>query len=89
MSFQVIWAPEAERRLTQVWLNNPAARALISAASHQIDVALANDPEEVGESRPEGRRIVHVAPLGAIYRVDHDTRIVTVTTLWYFEHRAR
>ena len=85
MNFRVIWRREAERRLTEIWLNHPTARAAVTVASDLIDRLLASDPESAGESRPNGRRILISAPLGVLFRVDPAAHEVRVTTVWYFE----
>jgi hypothetical protein len=85
MNFRVLYRPEAGRRPTEAWLNHSTARAAITAASDLIDRLLASDPENAGESRPNGRRIPLSAPLGVLFRVDPVAREVWVTTVWYFE----
>ena len=81
MNFQVIWVREAERQLTRLWLNHPGDRTAITAASHEIDRLLADDPENAGESRDGQDRILIVAPLVVYFRLDAANRIVRVGTV--------
>lgn len=84
MNYTVIWKPEADRRLADIWLN-AADRAAVTAAAHQIDQKLRRDPENEGESRDKGRRIQLVAPLGVLYRVAPDDRLVNVVAVWAYK----
>lgn len=83
MRYSVIWLPDAERELTDLWLNAPDRRA-VTQASHAIDKRLENDPDTAGESRPNGRRIFFASPLGVTFRVDEATRQVQVLHVWRF-----
>ena len=81
MSWKVVWKPEAERRLTATWLGS-RRRYAITAAARELDAALVVDPENMGESREENRRVVFVEPLGARIELDHVTHTVSVLTIW-------
>jgi plasmid stabilization system protein ParE len=81
MNFQVIWVREAERQLTRLWVDYPGDRNAITAASHEIDRLLADDPGNAGESRDGEDRILIVAPLVVYFRVDAANRIVRVGTV--------
>ncbi len=83
MKFTVVYAPEAERRLIELWLDSAARRA-VTAAADVIDEILASNPMEVGESRPEGMRILFMEPLAVIFRVQGEDRKVIVTEVWRF-----
>jgi hypothetical protein len=84
MSYQVFWVTEAEEELAAIWLDADDRNAIATAA-HVIDIALRLDPETVGESRGEGRRIFWEPPLGVIFIVSSDDRIVSVLNVWRFE----
>jgi hypothetical protein len=88
MSYRVIWVPEAEEELAAIWLDADD-RNVITTAAHVIDSTLRLDPEVVGESRGEGRRIFWETPLGVIFVVSPDDRIVSVLNVWRFETRRR
>jgi hypothetical protein len=84
MSYTVVWKPEAERRLAQLWLD-AADRNAVTQAAHQIDQRLRIGPEDAGESRPGGRRLLLVSPLGVLFRVIPQDRLVRVLTVWQFQ----
>lgn len=87
MSFTVVWKPEAERRLAEIW-TDAADRNAVTRAAGIIDRALGDDPESLGESRNEGRRVLLEPPLGVIYRVSPADRMVTVVAVWTYERRS-
>lgn len=83
MTYAVAWLPDAEQELAAIYMNasDPSA---ISQASNLIDYRLARNPAQEGESRPNGRRILLVSPLGVIFRVSEDDRLVTVSHVWTY-----
>jgi hypothetical protein len=82
--FTVRWTRAALDRLTAIWLRvDSGQRRAITAATHAIDGRLRSDPLNEGESRSGGRRVLLVAPLGVAFRVDAQTRTVTVLQAWY------
>jgi plasmid stabilization system protein ParE len=83
MRYTVVWKPEAQRRLANLWLN-AADRRAVTAAADAIDKKLLTDPGTQGESRPGGRRILMESPLGVLFKVSEQDRIVTVLTVWRF-----
>jgi hypothetical protein len=54
----------------------------MTEAANQIDVWLKHAPDQVGESRPENRRILLEPPLGVIYEIEEMDRIVNVLQVW-------
>jgi len=88
--FSVEWLQSALDNLAELWANSDsAARQVLNAACNEMDPRLARDPNNEGESRPQGRRITFVAPLAAIFRVDPVQRIVTVIRIYRFRRRSR
>lgn len=86
MTFRVEWIDTALKELASMWLAaNSRTRKRITKAAHEIDLQLAQDPLQVGESRPRGRRVLFEAPLGVTYRVDNG--VVTVLHVWRFRER--
>ena len=83
MKWTVVWVPIVERKLTRLWLR-AADRTAIRAAADQIDRRLSSNPEETGESRTAGQRIVHEAPLGAVFQVSPADRLVQVIDIWWY-----
>jgi hypothetical protein len=55
MNYRVRWIPSAEQDLARLWLN-AADRNAVSRGAHLIDRELERDPDNAGESRPNGRR---------------------------------
>jgi mRNA-degrading endonuclease RelE of RelBE toxin-antitoxin system len=83
MKYTVDWLPAAEQELTELWLS-AADRDAITRASHRMDQRLRADPQNEGESRADGRRILFDAPLGIIYRVLANEHRVVVSHVWKF-----
>ncbi len=50
MKYSVIWLPSAEDDLATIWTNAPN-RDAVSNAARQIDIQLATNPQDAGESR--------------------------------------
>lgn len=79
--FRVSWSRRAINQLAAIW-TNATDRNAVAAASHAIDQALENDPENEGESRPNNRRVTYALPLGVRFRVDAAQRRVRVLVCW-------
>ena len=88
MKYTVLWKPEGERRLTELWTYS-LDRTAITAAANKIDWRLRIDPDQVGESRGEDRRLLIELPLGVTFRVLTAERIVHVTTVWQIQRRQQ
>jgi len=84
MRFTVIWTATAEQSLTDIWLA-AEDRQLVADAANAIDGQLQFDPEQQGESRESGRRILLASPLAAKFRVFPEDRIVRVLHVWRFD----
>jgi hypothetical protein len=54
----------------------------ITQALHLLDTTLSHDPQEKGESRAYGERMIIVDPLTATFEVHEDERIVFVLRLF-------
>ena len=86
--YTVQWARSALDKLAKEWINaDSTGRWAITHAIGQIDDELQLAPHHVGESRPTGRRIIFVAPLGVVYKVISEDRIVHVLDVWRFQTR--
>jgi len=83
MSWKVVWKPEAERRLTSIWLSD-RMRQRITDATHEIDAVLATDPLNAGESRDGNDRVLFAKPLGALVEVLQDMHMVNVLEVWRY-----
>jgi plasmid stabilization system protein ParE len=88
MNFTVVWKPEAERRLANIWTDSTDRNAVTRSAG-VIDRALKDHPENLGESRGKGRRVFLEAPLGVVFQVSSADRMVTVLTVWDYERRSQ
>jgi hypothetical protein len=75
--------------LAKLWTQaDSIKRRAITVASHDIDKRLSADPFGTGESRPGGRRILLIAPLGVTFRVETDGQTVSVLRVWLFRKRG-
>ena len=81
MKYTVIWKPEAERQLATIWTQS-ANRNIVTESASTIDKTLGAKPDEAGESREEGFRILFEPPLGVIYSFSADDRRVSVVAVW-------
>jgi hypothetical protein len=77
MNWEVFWQAMAEQRLADLWLNSPN-RQEITEAADEIDRLLRRDPLNQGESRDPPQRILFVASLCVLYRVDEAAHAVYV-----------
>ena len=78
MTYSIRWSRRATNELADVWLNNPADRDQIVQATATADHVLAENPEDEGESRDEGKRVMFLSPLVIYYSVDSARQIVRV-----------
>ena len=83
MRFTVLWTPDAEKDLADIWIEAPDRRA-ISTAANAIDASLAERPESFGESRDQNVRVAFMWPLGIEFEVLSEDRIVYVLSVWSF-----
>jgi hypothetical protein len=57
-------------------------REAITNVARALDRRLARNPMEQGESRPNGLRIAFELPLGVLYEIREDQRLVQVVAVW-------
>jgi hypothetical protein len=81
MKYTVVWKPEAERRLAELWMASDDPERFADAAN-LIERELAHSPESVGEQRIGSIRVVVVPPVGVHFRVNSGDRQVLVLTVW-------
>lgn len=87
--FRVRWKRSAVNELANLWLHaDSAQRQAITSASHAIEQQLQADPNAESESRPNGRRICLVAPLGITFRIESDGQTVWILRVWFFRQRS-
>ncbi len=89
MKYQIVWLQSALDELTEIWTNaSSQLRKAVTKASHAVDVELLANPEDKGESRPNGRRVEFFPPLGVTYRVNIQDGIVVILHVWCFRHHG-
>jgi len=82
--FRVEYLQTVLSSMAAIWvLADPHTRRAIAAAADQIDRILERDPHNAGESRPGGRRILIVLPVGVIFWFGPDGQTVTVIDFWF------
>jgi hypothetical protein len=87
MNYDIVWDIKAYRKLEQIWDEATPIGPAVDAFD-EIERRLRLTPTEEGESRAQGRRILHVAPLGIIFRVNDRLKEVHVLDVWMFDvHR--
>jgi hypothetical protein len=88
--FRLHWLQTALDQLMTIWMpaDSPLRKA-ITTATQQIDQQLQSDPYGQSESRPQGRRILLVSPLGVLFRIEADGLTVTVLRVWVFRKRGK
>ncbi len=81
--FRVQWDQTALNERVTIWMAaDSALRQRITACSHAIEQELRINPQEKGESRPEGERIIFPFPLGLLYEIDTEAFVVRVMHVW-------
>ena len=85
MSYDIVWDVSAYQRLEKFVRDAPIGPAV--DAFDEIERLLRKLPEQEGESRAGGRRILIVAPLGVIFRVHERLKEVHVLDVWKFPQR--
>ena len=86
MNYDIVWDVAAYRKLQRIWDEAMPIGPAVDAFD-EIERQLSESPEQAGESRPRGRRIVIVAPLGVIFRVNQRIREVHILDVWAFPRR--
>lgn len=86
--FQVRWKQSALDELAELWIQaDSATRKIITAATNQLDQELAQDPQNVGESRSGFERICFLFPLGIRFEVDNQQAKVQVLQVWSYRKK--
>jgi hypothetical protein len=77
MNFRVEWLQSVEADLQTLWQRTEEIDALTGYAE-QIDKILARNPMDQGESRSQGIRVWIRRPLGVLYHVDDNIKLVRI-----------
>jgi len=80
MRYTVQWRRTAEAALADIWLC-ATDRQAVTRATHEVDRELAMSPETKGLDF-YGDRLLLIAPLHVVFRVEPDDRRVTVLNVW-------
>jgi hypothetical protein len=75
--------------LAALWLEAPADRAAITAATALTDRLLQENPQEQGESREGNERILFAPPLVVNFTVNEARRTVRVVNLRHLKRHGR
>jgi hypothetical protein len=83
--FSIYRSEESLSPLRMAWeMGDAALREAIMRATLHVDEQLGQDPQEQGESREGGARIVFQAPVAVLFEVDADKKLVTVLRSWAY-----
>jgi hypothetical protein len=86
VSYRVIFKPQVDRDLVDLWLESDHQRAMTEAIDRLVR-QLVRDPLQVGESRGPQRRIALEWPVGIEFEIDDVAREVRIYRLWTFRAR--
>jgi hypothetical protein len=77
--YKLRWRKSVSRMLLDrcARAERPLRDAIFNAMA-EVEESLRNEPEFVGESRDDGKRILIVNPLLITYKIDHRNRIVYI-----------
>lgn len=81
MRWTVVWMASAERKLAELWTDSEKRQAITDAVD-AIESRLRTRPLEEGEQRAPPFRVTYQEPVGLLFAVAPDDRLVTVVRLW-------
>ncbi len=83
MKFTVGWKDGAEDEVAELWMSSALIdRATISSAVDEIERVLSIDPQQAGESRGDGCRLLLCENLACLFEVREQDCFVTVLRIW-------
>jgi hypothetical protein len=88
MDWAVLWSSDADDKLAALWMDE-SIRADVTKSANEIDRRLRSNPNIEGESRPNSRRVLFVAPLAVTFEVLPNHRVVRVLDVWRYARRHR
>ncbi len=87
--FNIYRSQEAVTPLREVWEQaDDDLREAILNASRLVNLRLHDNPHGEGESRDGRTRILFQAPIGVLYEVDDDKKLVSIVRSWAFRTTA-
>ncbi len=88
--FQVVWLEQALDELAAIWTKADSnQRKSISDAARAIDRLLERDPDNQGESRSAGQRILIQVPVAIRFEIRHQRGLVRVLHIWSVKQRGQ
>lgn len=82
MNYTVVWRPQAEQELAQLWLAAPD-RARVTAAVHRIEQLLGDDALHQGRWLYGTTRVLIDPPIAVAYEVIEDDKRANVLAVWH------
>ena len=85
--FRVEWPDMAFEQMGELIRTHPALAPAFAVGLQRLARDLSQWPDEVGESRPNDRRIAFFGPLVVYYRIVPAERVVRVIAVYLNPHR--
>lgn len=90
--YSVVWSQRAVRDLAELWTRGSSeTREAITRATAALAQSLHEDPFEGSESREGNNRVIFIAPLCVLFKVDVQASRLRVDHVWQFRsprHRS-
>lgn len=87
--YKVSWEEEATKEmLAQTAAADPAHQQSVIEASLEVERLLSDKPDQIGESRELGSRVLIVQPLTIVYHINHFEQEVFVTSIRVHNDRS-
>jgi hypothetical protein len=83
--YTVVWDGFAQRKLAELWLNNPAIRRDVTNAVNEIDGLLSQSPATLGIPALGRGRIVVRPPVSVLFLLREDDRQVRVLDIKFWD----
>ena len=80
--YQVIWEPDAEQMLADIWLDSADPNSITTALA-EADRFLSHDPFQLPQHLSEGLYRIDVPPLVLTFTIEEHARIAKVTWVWH------
>lgn len=84
--YRVLWRPDGQNKLADLWLKVADRRAL-SQAADEIDAELTHAPQTKGKAIGMGYRRLVVMPLAILFTVHSTQNVVVLHEVRYFPFR--
>ncbi len=84
MRYSLNGEPDAEAELAALWLA-ARDRQRLSEVMARVEERLGRSPETLGESREGDSRVLHDDPLGVLFEIDPQRRVVRILSVWRYD----